>query len=280
MSVVPLCKLSYTLPRISSCGLRLKAQVSAAHRGDSDHYCTFAWIKSMQDDAHILSLSLDEITSRCASETTRFRQDRQKHDTRFCLELFRRALTQNDQAAYAQICRSYADMVAGWVRSRLNADASNEDVEECVNWAFASMFRSLGQPGAFERFSALDRLLGYLRSCAFSAAQNVNRKARVQESELSDELAGELVGSEGDPLGPILQAAQADTIRQLVNALLKDERERMVYECYFTMDLPPRTIFEMFPALFRNIQDVHRVKQIMLERLSRTLTKARPELGL
>ncbi len=231
----------------------------------------------MQDDAHLQLLSLDEIAARCAAETQRYLQHALSHDVRFCYELFRRALVENNQDAYTQLCRCYADLVARWVRRRLRFAFTDQDVEACVNWAFASMFRSLARPGAFARFTALERLLSYLRSCAYSAAETENRSVYVQETELAEDIPA---ATGDDLLDPILQAAQAETVRRLVDAILKDDRERTVYEAYFSLRLPPRTIYEMYPALFRDVQDVHRVKQVMLERISRSLHKARQELGL
>jgi hypothetical protein len=232
--------------------------------------------ESASHQADVYALSAAQLADLCAAATARYLHGGGAHDTRSCYDLFRRAVVDSDQAACTYLCQCYGDLVARWVRKRLRFAYTAQDVEACVNWAFASMFRSLARPGAFDRFPALEPLLSYLRACAYSAAETENRAVFAEEVELHDNVpaAGD------DLLAPILQTAEAQTVRRVVDALLKDERERTVYEAYFAFGLPPRTIFELHPTLFRDVQDVHRVKQIMLERIGRSLHKSRQELGL
>jgi len=278
--VVPLSEMLYTRPHPFSCGCATCLQPPNTTRLTSDHP-TNPFIDGMQDEsaahrADMFAFSLEALAGHCFGETQRYMQHGVAHDTLSCYELFRRAVVDNDQAAYSHICSCYAPLVARWVRKRLRFTYSSHDVDACVNWAFASMFRSLARPGAFAQFPGLEPLLSYLRSCAFSAAETENRRVYAHEVELAEDLA---TGTD-DVLGSILQTADADAVRSVVEALLKDEREQTVYESYFALGLAPRAIFEMYPTLFRDVQDVHRVKQIMLERIGRSLRKSRQELGL
>ena len=193
--------------------------------------------------------------------------DRQvEHDTRYCYEVFRRAFVGGSQDAYELICRQYAPMVTNWVRVRLRSAALDDAVEECVNWAFASMFHSLSRPGAFAKFESIRHLLAYMRSCAVSAAETENRKNKIM-----DELTESLVSTEEGPERSVIRAETVEIVRRIVLPMLKDERERIVYESYFALDLPPRVIYEMNPTVFADVRDVHRVKQVMLERIGRAL---------
>jgi DNA-directed RNA polymerase specialized sigma24 family protein len=278
--VVSISELLYTRPHPFSCGCAICLQPPCSSRLTDDH-STNSSIDGMQDEsaarrAGTHAFSIEELAGHCLGETQRYMQHGVSHDTLSCYELFRRAVVDNDQAAYAHLCGCYAPLVARWVRKRLRFTHTSHDVDACVNWAFASMFRSLARPGAFAQFSALEPLLSYLRSCAFSAAETENRRVYAHEIELLEDLS---TGAD-DVLDPILQAAEAEMVRRMVEALLKDDRERTVYESYFSLGLPPRAIFDMHPTLFRDVQDVHRVKQIMLERIGRSLHKSRQELGL
>lgn len=278
--VVQISELLYTYSNPYSCGCPTCLQPLGTIRSTGDH-ATNSSIDCMQDEAaaggaDMHALPLEALADHCLGETQRYVQYGVSHDTRSCFELFRRAVVDNDQAAYTHICNCYAPLVARWVRKRLRFAYTSQDVDACVNWAFASMFHSLARPGAFAQFPALEPLLSYLRSCAFSAAETENRRVYAQEIELLDDLS---TGVDA-VLDSVLQAADAEAVRTVVAALLKDERERTAYESYFVFGLPPRAIFEMYPSLFRDVQDVHRVKQIMLERIGRSLHKSRQESGL
>lgn len=214
----------------------------------------------------IESVPLEVLAQQCALETRRFLDRQVEHDTRYCYEVFRRAFVVGNQDAYALICGQYSSIVANWVRARLRSAALEEALEECVNWAFASMFHSLSRPGAFAKFESLGHLLAYMRSCAFSAAETENRKNKIM-----DELTESLVSTEEEPERSVIRAETIENVRRIVLPLLKDERERIVYECYFALDLAPRVIYEMNPTVFTDVRDVHRVKQVMLERIGRAL---------
>lgn len=234
------------------------------------------WNDCMPDKAQIRVLPTDDIAHNCGAETQRYLNGATNSDTRYCYELFRRAIDDRDETAFTYLCRCYEGLVAQWVRSRLRAPHAPQDIEECVNWAFASMFRSLARTDAFARFSNLESLLSYLRNCAISAAETENRRRRSPEIELSEEMPD--VGD--DLLGVIIRNARNEQIRQIIESALKNDRERTVYECYFNLGLPPRTIYDMYSTLFQNIQDVHRTKQIMLERIGRILSRASVDLDL
>ncbi len=228
----------------------------------------------MQVDQDIQSLPVNTLAEHCVVETQKFLDRKSGHDTRYCFEMFRRAFVENNQDAYTFISKHYSSLVSRWARERLPFAHSEQVLEECVNWAFASMFRTLSRPGAFDQFPSLERVISYMRSCAFSAAETENRKRRHSNTV---ELADQLSSGEESPEKALIRAETSEKVRQIVLPLLKDEREQIVYECYFALDMPPRVIFQMNPTLFQNVKEVHRVKQIMLERLSRALRRISEE---
>lgn len=185
-------------------------------------------------------------------------------DTQYCFELFRRALVDHNQQAYELVYTQYKGMVTQWVKSRLHVPYINEDVEECVNWAFASMFSSVSKEGNFGKFPALNRLLSYLQSCAYSAAAGKNRKSKVIVEELVEEL-----GDDTDLVEDILDEEKKKTARSLVETNLKSGQEWIVYEEYFEWGFMPKQIYARHPDKFLHTQEVSRVKQILLERLER-----------
>lgn len=221
----------------------------------------------MANTVDIHRIPLATLGDRCAEETKRYLQ-KLLHDTQYCFELFRRAFVDENQQAYERICVEYKGMVTKWVKSRLRLPHINENVEECVNGAFASMFNRLAKDNNFAQFPRLERILGYLQSCAHSAAEDENRKSKMRMEEIPEEF-----GSKIDIESGLLKDEQEAAIRQLVKANLKNEQERIVYEEYFEWGFMPRQIYARHPDQFSNVAEVHRSKQFLLERLKRVFQR-------
>ena len=61
------------------------------------------------------SLTIPQLAERCQAEAERYQQSGQS-DERYCFELFRRALTKQDAAAWEAIYRQYQRLVKTWVQ--------------------------------------------------------------------------------------------------------------------------------------------------------------------
>lgn len=229
----------------------------------------------LQTDS-IGALDLSSLAERCTAETGKFWQ-RIASDTRYCYELFRRALVQQNQQAYARIVETYTRFIALRIRKKLHSPFTDEDVAECVNTTFANCFRRLSTPGVFANFPTLARIIGYLLSCANSAAQSRNRKqaARPQETEppVSDNWGGVI-----DPEPLLIAQERKEKFYALITANCKNEQERVVLEYYIELGLMPRAIYAQRPDLFADVKQVHRVKQILLERLQRLFEQYKEDL--
>jgi len=211
---------------------------------------------------------LAEVARRCREETDRFFH-RLAHDTRYCYELFRRALTRREADAFALLMRNYTDLADGWVRRHPSFPRSGEDSSYFVTIAFEKMWMAI-PPARFSRFPDLKSLLRYLQLCVHSVVVDHIRFAErvISLDGLSeDSLLHEPVAPE-----PSHSYPDRTEIWQTVMSRLQTEKERVVlYACY-GLAMKPADIPSAYPEVFASVQEVYRTKQNVLERLRRDQT--------
>lgn len=210
--------------------------------------------------------TIEQLAQRCAEETERFFGKRQAPDNRFCFELFRRAFVEKSEAAWECVYQNYQPLVASWIREHPQLMLSGEEVDYFLNGVFTAMWRSCTAE-RFARFGELPSVLAYLKSCVHTVIFNHTRKQHPPTTHMHEELI-EQPGSPPTTHAVLDKMARAELWR-LLDSLLNSEKERMVLELHFINGLKPREIYETQEAHFANIQDVYRVKQNLLERLSR-----------
>ena len=133
-------------------------------------------------------LSLSDLADSCAQETEFFFQ-RKEHDTRYCFELFRRAVCENDQSAWEIIYNQYQSLVTGWVKQHRGFEASGEEVQFFVTGAFGKI-SSILTAEKFDKFSELQSLLSYLKMCVHSVITDYNRVIERANLQISIEDLG------------------------------------------------------------------------------------------
>ena len=221
-----------------------------------------------------ISLPLAGLSHRCAQETELFFQ-RMPYEPEFCFELFRRALVERNQQAYAYLYARYEPLVAGWVERQAGFAAAGEEPAYFVNRAFEKMWNAItGEK--FSRFNNLKALLGYLKLCATSAVidhararQNTLMNAEYSELALAGHAAVSNLEREA------LLADQRRELWQIINKRLPEEKERVVVYASFVLAMKPAEVQLHYPLLFPDVKDVYRTKQTVLERLRRDPEMAR-----
>ncbi len=214
------------------------------------------------------NLSLIDLAHHCAEETEFFFQHRD-HDTRYCFELFRRAIHQGDQSAWKTIYDQYEPLVAGWVRQHRGFEASGEEAQFFVTGAFAKISSNLTSE-KFAKFSDLQPLLYYLKMCVHSVITDYNRVAGGVFQQVSlDQLS--LHTRDADPATEEIVMTGFDN-RALWSQLtdrLNDEKERLVMHGVFVLALKPRELCDHYADKFSDVEEVYRIKQNVLARLRR-----------
>jgi hypothetical protein len=207
------------------------------------------------------TLTIAELTQRCSEETARYIR-REAYAERFCLELFRRAILQRDDAAWAAVYDQYSTIVRRWIR------AGADDGEEGVTIAFERFWRAV-DAAKFARFSSLSGVLQYLKMCAVTAQLDRARVARASAVEDSlDEDAHDLPSRENVE-DAVVDAVDASRFWQTVQHALSDERERLVVYLSYVIGLSPRAICASHGQQFPEVADVYRLKRVVLDRLRR-----------
>ena len=223
----------------------------------------------MDNESSPEKLPLTELARRCAEETERFRA-RLKDDSRFCFELFRRAISERDQYAWDMICKQYRPLMTDWwVKPHRGFRAVGEDLDQIINRTYEKFWSAL-TPEKFNRFSDLKPLLNYLKMCVDSVIVDQSRKVDPPSQYPSDD-ESPIWGKDPHP-APEEQMLDDEERRAFwgwVNARLHDEKERLVVYGSFELDLKPQEICEKFQNHFRDVDEVYTIKQNVINRLRR-----------
>jgi len=221
----------------------------------------------MNDEVdNIHNMPLDDLATKCGEETLRFKRH-QSSDPRYCFEFFQRAFNRQ-QSAWDAIFVQYEGEVATWVRKHSWFGSSGEEVEYFVSEAFFKFWNAM-MPDRFRNFPDLVRLLGYLRLCVHSVIADYTRSQDAAETfdpmeEPRLRRKHESRGTESD----VLDKIRWQKCREWVDARL-DEKERLVLKLYIDEALKPKDMFALFSEKFENVDEVYRIRQNVVARLSR-----------
>ena len=215
-------------------------------------------------DASELPASLPEIARRCREETDRFFR-RLAPDTRFCYELFRRALARREDAAFEFLIDNYSPLVDGWVRRHSGFPTSGEEASVFVVAAFEKLWQAV-PPARFGLFPDLKALLRYLKLCAGSSIID-SLRVRDESVSLDDDSHGAPV--EPAAAEPHFSPAERDEIWGAVMARVQNDKERVIVYAGLALRMKPSEVIEAYPGVFESVNELYRVKQNLLERLRR-----------
>jgi DNA-directed RNA polymerase specialized sigma24 family protein len=212
-----------------------------------------------------LRMDLPTLVRRSLAESERFYRG-QPHDTRFSYELFRRALVEHDDFAWAHIYAHYSPLVESWARRSGAFASSGESSEFFVGAAFIKFWRAITE--RFEQFPTLASLLSYLQLCAGSVVID-----SVRAQSWAEMLPEEAIPFGHAPqLSPDEEAMKRVTCEEFwsyVDTQLNSEAERVVVFRSFVLGMRPGDIFNDYQHLFQSVNDVYNVKRNVLGRLSR-----------
>ena len=225
----------------------------------------------MTDVVDLQHLTVIDLAKRCAQETELFFQHLAQ-DSKYCFELFRRAIRDTDQFAWEMIYAQYKSLVTGWVKKHQAFEASGEEVEYFVNGAFGKISGILTME-KFSGFAEIGSLLRYLKMCVHSVIVDHNRLADQARLYPLDDAEKE---ASTDPMleSQTMDSAYRQTFWELVSGRLHNEKERLVMQGLFILALKPRELYERARYTFSDVDEIYRVKQNILARLGRD-----PEFG-
>ncbi len=217
--------------------------------------------------SELQQLPLAELVDRCRAETEKFLR-REPHRDDYCLELFRRAIGESDQAAWAAVVGQYRGMVLSWVRRHPAWSTAREDEDYWVNRTFERFWTAIG-PDRLAAFPGLAALLRYLKMCAHSVLLDEVRSQAPVALETSADPPAEADPAQ-DVEGLVTGRVAAGELWAAVRAETQDEAERIVAYLCLAHGLKPREIVERHPDRFAGVADVYRAKRNLLDRLRRS----------
>ena len=212
------------------------------------------------------SMSLSELTSRCMSEIQKYNQ-REPHNDQCCLEIFRRALLQQDSRAWSVLTERFHGIVLSWVRRHPQREAVRDiDSEEnFVALTFERFWRVTVRNKTME-FNTLGGALVFLRACVNSVIIDTLRS----QKEIPIPENFERVAPEPD---------ESNQRWEVIKGFIPNAREqRLAYLLYYC-GLKPRQIVQLLPREFNDVHEIFRLTRNIIDRLRRNKDRLRWLLG-
>jgi len=213
-------------------------------------------------------LSINELARCCSEETTKFLKQNISND-RYCLELFRRAITKRDDDAWICIYQQYSPLVLTWVNQHQSATPllGQDGSAPLVNAAFAKFSQAL-TPAKMDNFDSLAAVLKYLKMCVHSVVADEVRARQARQYEEALELM-EHEPATDDPADSVISNLSAQGLWQVIQEELNGEDERVLIYLAYIHGMKPSEISSQNRRLFPTVDDVYRIKRNVLERLRR-----------
>ncbi len=224
----------------------------------------------MPSTANPRQYPLERLRDLCTQETARFRKHADS-DPRYCHELFRRAILEEDQVAWGMLYEHYQAQVTRWIRRHPSYDAVAEEAQFFVNRAFENFWKAFSQnPQKFGQFPELKHLLRFLQVCTHNLITDHLRaraRRRVEALEVLPEPTDMGAGADVEQLS--LGRQQNEDCWRAIRAKLNSEEEYQVFYARFVLDMKPREMMERLPDAFGNVRAIYRILERVLERLRR-----------
>ncbi len=214
-------------------------------------------------------LNISSLAHLCRQATDRYFQH-EAYDDSFCLELFRRAITEKDETAWTVIIGQYENLVLSWVQRHHSYPITDENAEYFVNRAFDSFWSAFSRnPHKFSKFESLKALLQYLKLCSHSAVQAHVERSMPPRHIIHSEIPTEALAEPIDSISSVDDSMVAGIVWQYVLAALNTNQERVIAEEFLLYDMKPQRIFDGHNDLFTSVDQVRRVKGNLMTRLRR-----------
>ena len=224
------------------------------------------------------SLNILGLATSCQEQSNRYFAQ-QTFNPRYCYELFRRAILQRDDEAWAAVYRQYTPLVKSWIiKNSLWATVqSRTELDEAINRIFAKMWRCITAE-KFEKFNDLAALLRYLQMCVHSELVDIHRvearyKVEDRPAATDDDDDNRDEYDQRQTAVSAEQEATASDSRQqvwrLISERLNNEKEQRVVYGMFVLAQKPKQVQSQYPHLFPSAKDVSRTKENLIMRLRR-----------
>jgi len=219
------------------------------------------------------TMSVSVLAEQCIREFGKYRKG-EPSDDRYGLELFRRAVIQQDQLAWEWLQRCYSQLVLSWIRRHPKREAAYrlDSEKNYVAQAFARFWLATTHNQKLE-FGTLAAALQYLRASLNGVIIDTLRAySRSKEAPLPEP------GTPGEPL--VEDAIDYGELWSLLRDMFPGEQEQRLIYLSFYCGLKPREIVRYRSQKFSDVQKVYRLRRNIYERLLRDTGHLRWRLGI
>lgn len=205
------------------------------------------------------SLNRPGLAHRCREEQQLFRRGLQ-NDPRYCFELLRRALQDNDLDSWDLFREIFSKLMADWVILHNGFSSCGESIEYVVTQAFNRCLSALSG-GSLDPSRGLSGILIYLKRCVHSEIVDLIRKQGPPTVQITDDIPG--------PPLPQTDPIAREKLWNHINYKLKNKKERVIVYATFFLCYHPTQIYEKYKPMFKNVEAVSRLKENIFARLRR-----------
>ncbi len=208
-------------------------------------------------------MSLSALADRCTREISNHRRGEACND-QYCLEMFRRAMLEQDDSVWALLVERFDEYMLGLFRRHVSREAASrlDSPENYVARGFERFWLAAVHNQQLQ-FTTLAAALCYLRSCLNGAIVDTLRAySRAKEVVLPEP---------GFPDEPTVEDHEEEDQRlwEAIQDMLPNERERRLAYLLFHCNLKPREIVRRCPQEFSAVQEIYRLRRNIIKRLSR-----------
>lgn len=227
------------------------------------------FIRTTKQSIDPKALPLVVLLAHVTEEGTEARAHRPS-DERFSYELFRRAIQESNDAAWAGLYQHYAPEIHAWVVQHpstsllLRQGGKRKDV---INASF-SRFRQELVANRWESFDQFSDLLLYLKMCVHTVIAD---SIRAREARQIEPVESESEPESDHGLEEVLACLSSQDLWQFIEKTLQGEKERVLVYLSYVKAMRAEEIVARNPHLFPTAQEVHHMKQLILQRLRATL---------
>ena len=219
------------------------------------------------------NMRLPALADRCMSEINNFRRGEASSD-QYCLEIFRRAMLEHDGEAWDLLVGRFKEFLLAAFRRHPRCEAATrlDSPENYVANAFARFWVAAAHNRQVT-FTSLGAALLFLRLCLNGAILDTLRAhARRNELPLPE------LGFAWEPI-VVDPEEEGSELWEVIRTMLPNERERRLAFLLFYCNLRPRVIVRLRPQEFPDVNEVHRMKRNIVDRLARNADLIRYKLS-
>lgn len=221
-------------------------------------------------DQSLNKMSLTTLTDKCTREMGKYRH-KEVYNDQFCLEIFRRAMMQQEDGAWTVLINHFSENVRLWIWRHPCRQAAlcYETEQNYIDETFRRFWQAVSDKK--EKFSTLAGALSYLHMCLNCAIMDTLRAfAKPKEESIFAEDLDEPTSED--------QYHEYD-LWEVIQELLPNEREKRVAYLLFHCNLKPREIVQFCPDEFTSAEEIHRLKRNIVDRVLRNASKIRWKLS-